>query len=196
MNHNKINLDQDAQSLDRFTAAEVKPVAFNAEQQVEVVEEGQHDYWAVYLRYDPQHQDNQQFGGVEWVADFDKKEYATLLADALSSRITSARNTKSNETAGEMHWKAQGDANQYVIFDDSRRWLVSCIINGELYVPEQEALLTRFVASQSLVDALADAADALKILQPDSWVLKQAEVAITKAGGRLPKVPAGKISSM
>ena len=80
-------------NLNRFNAVEVQGVkvvglADGYGMTFEMVSEREEpDMYSVYLRYNPDLPENEDFGGVECVADFTDMECATILADALEILI-------------------------------------------------------------------------------------------------------------
>lgn len=48
-----------------------------------------------------------------------------------------------NKNAGPV-WKAQGDANEYVLLDEIGHWIASIKLNGEMSVAVQEEFLNRY----------------------------------------------------
>jgi hypothetical protein len=87
MKNNLLGLD-----LQRFNAVEVQGVKVlplsGGNMTFEMVSDKEDpDMYSVYLRYNPELPENEEFGGVECVADFKDKEDAIILADALEILI-------------------------------------------------------------------------------------------------------------
>ena len=78
--------------LNRFNAVEITclkitPLADGTNTYEIVSELEEPNLYSVYLRYNPDLPENEDFGGVECVADFTDMEDATILADALEILI-------------------------------------------------------------------------------------------------------------
>lgn len=63
----------------------------------------------------------------------------------------------------ELIWKAQGDANEYVLLDQPSHWVAAIKVNGEWHVHKQEALMRRIAASAELLELLRHAVDTAEL---------------------------------
>ena len=59
-------------------------------------------------------------------------------------------------TPGPWVWHAQGDANDYAMLTNEKRWVISFLQNGEIWTPEQEANARLMGAAPELFDRLED----------------------------------------
>lgn len=72
--------------LELFDAVEIHPVRENGNgfEQIDIKDWGQDPlsiyFWSVYLHYDIKHPDNNEFGGLECIADFSTEEAANAFA--------------------------------------------------------------------------------------------------------------------
>jgi hypothetical protein len=57
-------------------------------------------------------------------------------------------------TPGPWEWHAQGDANEYVLLTNEKRWVIAFRQNGELLLPEQEANARLIEAAPVMLEAL------------------------------------------
>lgn len=75
--------------LELFDAVEVHPVRENDNgcEQIGIEDWGKDPqsiyYWSVYLHYDAEHPENNEFGGVECIADLNTETAANALANGL-----------------------------------------------------------------------------------------------------------------
>lgn len=64
-------------------------------------------------------------------------------------------------TPGPWMFHEQGDANQYCLLTNDKRWVIAFSQNGELHTPEQIANAKLIAAAPELLEALILAIDAL-----------------------------------
>lgn len=65
--------------------------------------------------------------------------------------------TDTLHTAGPLTWRAQGDANEYVLLNgDGTSWVAAIKQNGEMLVTRQEANMRVWAAAPKLLAALRE----------------------------------------
>jgi hypothetical protein len=64
---------------------------------------------------------------------------------------------KTQYTPGPWNWVAQGDADEYCILANDKRWVIGFRINGEIHKEEQEANARLMAQSPAMYNLLKEA---------------------------------------
>lgn len=55
---------------------------------------------------------------------------------------------------GPWHWHAQGDADEYCLLMDDRRWVIAFRLNGEMTIEQHMPILSMIAAAPEMLEAL------------------------------------------
>lgn len=80
---------------------------------------------------------------------------------------------KCKHTPGPWKFHEQGDANQYCLLTNDKRWVIAFSQNGELHTPEQIANAKLIAAAPDLLEALEETDKDLCVLESTMRQIEQ-----------------------